>query len=75
MSGGPVLNMAIWIWLRILTYDPNLEDLIKDCPFIEKNEVDFFVCEVPIFFILLCNTFFLIWIMMASVQGLDNCSS
>jgi hypothetical protein len=72
-SGGPVLNMAIWICLRILTYDQNLQDdLIKGCPFIEKNEVDFFVCEVPIFLILLCNTFFLIWIMMASAHSLEN---
>ena len=61
---GPVLNMAIWIVLRMATYDPSITDVIKNCAFFETNNVDFYVCEVPILFILICNTFFLIWIMV-----------
>ena len=67
--GGPLINMAIWVGLRILTYDSNgNEDIIKNCPFIETNEVDFIVFEIPIFFILICNTFFLIWIMVVCIK-------
>jgi len=69
--GGPIFNMAIWVGLRIFTYNSNnSEDVIKNCPFFEKNEVDFFICEIPIFFILICNTFFLIWIMVIVVSKL-----
>jgi len=68
---GPIMNIAIWVGLRILTYDANSkEDTIKNCPFFEQNEVDFFVCEIPIFFILICNSFFLIWIMVIVVSKL-----
>ena len=68
LTGGPIMNIAIWIWLRIFTYDSmNNEDVIKDCPFFETNGVDFFTCEVPIPFILICNIFFLIWIMVVSI--------
>ena len=67
LTGCPVINMAIWILLRILLYDPsNSNDFIRNCPFFETNGVDFFVCEVPIIFILICNTFFLIWTMVVS---------
>ena len=70
LLGGPVLNLAIWVGLRILTYDPNRsKDIIKDCPFFEKNEVDFYICEIPIFCILVCNSFFLIWIMVVNIQA------
>ena len=67
LPGGPVINMAIWIGLRIITYHPSsADDVIKNCPFFEANGVDFYVCEVPILFFLICNTFFLIWIMGVS---------
>ena len=67
LTGGPVINMAIWIGLRIIAYDPSTaDDVIKNCPFFETNGVDFYVCEVPILFFLICNTFFLIWIMVVS---------
>ena len=39
---------------------------MKSCPFFEKTELDY-VYEVPSCFILICNTFFLIWIIMVSL--------
>jgi len=69
--GGPVINMGVWIVLRVITYDPSTaHDVIKNCPFFETNRVDFYVCEVPILFILICNTFFLISIMVIVVSKL-----
>jgi len=69
--GGPVLNIGVWIALRIIYYDPsNTEDVIENCPFFETNGVDFYVCEIPILLILICNTFFLIWIMVIVVAKL-----
>ena len=68
MLGGPVINMGVWIVLRVITYDPSTaHDVIKNCPFFETNRVDFYVCEVPILFILICNTFFLISIMVVRI--------
>jgi len=69
--GGPIVNIAIWVGLRVLSYEPNgKNDIIKDCPFIEKKELDFFIFEIPIVFILICNSFFLIWIMVIVVSKL-----
>jgi len=63
--------MGVWIVLRVITYDPSTaHDVIKNCPFFETNRVDFYVCEVPILFILICNTFFLISIMVIVVSKL-----
>ena len=39
---------------------------MKSCPFFEKSEIDY-VYEVPSCIILICNTFFLIWIIMVSL--------
>jgi hypothetical protein len=39
--------------------------IMKSCPFFEKTELDY-VYEVPSCIILICNTFFLIWIIMVS---------
>ena len=65
-----MLNMGVWIVLRVITYDPSTaQDVIKNCPFFETNGVDFYVCEVPILFILICNTFFLISIMVVRINN------
>ena len=37
---------------------------IINCPFFEDNEIDFFVYNIPVFILLTCNTFFLVWIML-----------
>ena len=37
---------------------------IINCPFFEDNEIDFFVYNIPVFLLLTCNTFFLVWIML-----------
>jgi len=71
LIGGPVLNIGIWICVRLINYEPADSDyIIKDCPFFEKMDLDFFLCELPIIIILCCNTFFLIWIMMIVVAKL-----
>ena len=65
-----MLNMGVWIVLRVITYDSSTaQDVIKNCPFFETNGVDFYVCEVPILFILICNTFFLISIMVVRINN------
>ena len=74
-TGVPVINIAIRIGLRVYTYHPRSnDDVIKNCPFFETNGVDFYICEVPILFILICNTFFLIWIMVVSTLERYFCS-
>ena len=43
---------------------------IINCPFFEDNEIDFFVYNIPVFLLLTCNTFFLVWIMLVSWSAL-----
>ena len=62
-AGGPVLNLLVWVGLRLYMHEPDVEVLIN-CPFFEKTTVDSYVFEIPLFAILFSNTFFLIWIMV-----------
>jgi len=70
--GGPILNLLIWMVLRLHLHDPEtlMEDPTIDCPFFEKTTVDIYLCELPLFVILFFNTFFLIWIMVIVVSKL-----
>eukprot|EP00090_Calanus_glacialis_P008808 TRINITY_DN17144_c0_g1_i1.p1 TRINITY_DN17144_c0_g1~~TRINITY_DN17144_c0_g1_i1.p1 ORF type:complete len:483 (-),score=95.59 TRINITY_DN17144_c0_g1_i1:231-1679(-) len=45
---------------------------IINCPFFEDNEIDFFVYNIPVFLLLTCNTFFLVWIMLIVVSKLKQ---
>ena len=66
--GGPILNLLVWMVLRLHLHDPETvtEDPTIDCPFFDKTMVDIYVFELPLFIILFFNTFFLIWIMVVS---------
>ena len=65
LAGGPVLNLLIWVALRLYMHDPGPEEeVLINCPFFEKTNVDSYVFEIPLFAILFSNTFFLIWIMV-----------
>jgi len=69
--GGPVLNLMIWVALRLYMHDPGPEEeVLINCPFFEKTNVDSYVFEIPLFAILFSNTFFLIWIMVIVVSKL-----
>lgn len=60
-----MLNLLVWVALRLYTHDPGPEDeVLVNCPFFEKTNVDIYVGEIPLFAILFFNTFFLIWIMV-----------
>ena len=44
-----------------------LQDLaVYDCPFLSEHPVDFLAYKMPVFTLLVCNTFFLVWIMVVS---------
>ena len=59
--------MLVWVVLRLCYHRNNESNIImKSCPFFEKTELDY-VYEVPSCIILICNTFFLIWIIMVSL--------
>ena len=58
--------MLVWVVLRLCYHTNNRSNIImKSCPFFDKTELDY-VYEVPSCIILMCNTFFLIWIIMVS---------
>ena len=64
-SGGPVLNLLLWVALRLHFHDPlQSEQPSLDCPFFEKSTLDVYILQIPLCTILFCNTFFLIWIMV-----------
>jgi hypothetical protein len=45
-----------------------LQDLaVYDCPFLSEHPVDFLAYKMPVFTLLVCNTFFLVWIMVVSI--------
>ena len=39
-------------------------NLISDCPFFVEDAIDHFVYNLPVFILLACNVFFLVWIMI-----------
>jgi len=43
---------------------------IYECPFFAENDIDLLLYNVPVFILLSCNTFFLIWIMIIVVTKL-----
>ena len=65
LAGGPVVNLLLWLALRLHFHDPHQYDhLGLDCPFFEKSQLDVYILQIPLCTILFCNTFFLIWIMV-----------
>ena len=59
--------MLVWVVLRLCYHTNNKSNIImKSCPFFDKTELDY-VYEVPSCIILICNSFFLIWIIMVSL--------
>ncbi|XP_023329104.1 diuretic hormone receptor isoform X2 [Eurytemora carolleeae] len=43
---------------------------VYNCPFYREHPVDFLAYSVPVFTLLICNTFFLVWIMVIVVSKL-----
>ena len=39
-------------------------NLISNCPFFVEDAIDHFVYNLPVFILLACNVFFLVWIMI-----------
>ena len=39
-------------------------NLISNCPFFVEDAIDHFVYNLPVFILLACNIFFLVWIMI-----------
>ena len=39
-------------------------DTILSCPFLAERDTDFYAYKLPVFFLLVLNTFFLVWIML-----------
>ena len=37
---------------------------VLSCPFLEERDVDFYAYKIPVFILLVANTFFLFWIML-----------
>jgi hypothetical protein len=43
-------------------------DTILSCPFLTERDTDFYAYKLPVFFLLLLNTFFLVWIMLVRID-------
>jgi len=84
--GCPLLNMIIWCVLRIHNSENgsarHLQDegldsreskvmsLVLACPFLEESSTDFYAYKMPVFILLIANSFFLVWIMVIVVSKL-----
>ena len=54
--------------VRVILIFNNMQDLaVYDCPFLSEHPVDFLAYKMPVFTLLVCNTFFLVWIMVVSI--------
>ena len=68
-AGVPAINMLVWIVLRLLLHDGNdTKVLMRKCPFFDKTVIDY-IYEIPACIILICNLFFLFWIIMVCHLG------
>ena len=41
--------------------------LVLSCPFLQEQSTDFYAYKLPIFVLLLANSFFLVWIMVVRI--------
>lgn len=41
--------------------------LVLSCPFLQEQNTDFYAYKLPIFVLLLANSFFLVWIMVVRI--------
>ena len=58
--------MFVWAVLRLVYHTNKTSSIsMRSCPFFEKTDLDY-VYEVPSCIILVCNTFFLLWIIVVS---------
>ena len=49
-----------------MTKDEQVVTLVMSCPFMQDSDTDFFDYKLPVFILLLVNSFFLVWIMVVS---------
>ena len=49
-----------------MTRDQQVVSLVMACPFMQESDTDFFAYKLPVFILLLVNSFFLVWIMVVS---------
>ena len=43
-------------------------DTILSCPFLTERDTDLYAYKLPVFFLLVLNTFFLVWIMLVRLD-------
>ena len=56
-----------------MTRDEQVVSLVMSCPFMQERDTDFFAYKLPVFILLLVNSFFLVWIMVVSKDiGIQN---
>ena len=41
---------------------------LLSCPFLEERDTDFYAYKIPVFILLVANTFFLFWIMLVFIN-------
>merc|ERR1719320_2403038 len=74
--GIPAINILVWMLLRMVQHfstssatSSTTTTSIHSCPFFAKSDLDY-VYEVPSCIILICNIFFLIWIILVVMSKL-----
>ena len=57
-----------------MTRDEQVVSLVMSCPFMQESNIDFFAYKLPVFILLVVNSFFLVWIMVVSknIGSLNN---
>ena len=46
--------------------------LVMSCPFLQESDTDFFAYKLPVFALLIANSFFLVWIMVVSSNLVED---
>lgn len=49
-----------------MTRDEQVVRQVMSCPFMQESDTDFFAYKLPVFILLVVNSFFLVWIMVVS---------
>ena len=53
--------------LILMIINTQVMGLVLSCPFLQEQNTDFYAYKLPIFVLLLANSFFLVWIMVVRI--------
>ena len=53
---------------EIIRFSVKVMSLVLACPFLQEESIDLYAYKLPVFILLIANSFFLVWIMVVSCK-------